>query len=708
MARRKRGYRITGDEYNFGAAGSSGVTSNSSFLRIYKGSSATNSADFDGFLNDGDTVTIKMDASSAVATKDQYVYFDDAFEGGSNGTYEVTFTGSSTGYPANLAFSSAADGLDASIGYVRYYGNPIGEGTHTWSVKYYDNAGTEATIHYVWKLFAAGTTPVFQSGLSTDRIIRNLAGEQDLVSAPTTTYADAVWTIKDVSGFDPSVTPLVDRDTGRVYVADVGDVVAGPATHSFTLVGNFGTEIGTFEQAYTGVIAYGDPYGARYFGPANASTNITGQQNYSTVALSDGICNPKKSSGAVKRYANNQQDTSPYMLNDGYGCQYFSGLQSYVNATYYNDRTTAYVKNGVMGLPSGGGQCWSSSTNHQWVRFRWQVPAGVTSIAAVAVGGGGPGMYSWSSNGGGGGGCAWMNGIAVTAGQEFEICVGLGRYSESSNSSYGAGPSWLRDVASGDVLIYAQGGGWHGHTNSSPNGQSTTYTGGVTIAGLTNFTAKYASNDNSDGGGWGVNSNWGSTVGGFHFGGGTGQYAGGYAAGGAGGYRGDAANNGHNSNPGHYGGGGGGWYYSSTYGAGAGGGTGLDGQGWGGAHTPSGPDVSVHAGAGWGGNSNAWTSFPEGSSAYYGGGGGGSGGTRGSYGQTSQGGNTQGEWTGQRTTPGGLHGGGGGGSGTSWGGGHGGSGGVRIIWGIGADGTERCFPYNYASERPDMKVAGTV
>ena len=40
------------------------------------------------------------------------------------------------------------------------------------------------------------------------------------------------------------------------------------------------------------------------------------------------------------------------------------------------------------------------------------------------------------------------------------------------------------------------------------------------------------------------------------------------------------------------------------------------------------------------------------------------------------------------------------------GGGGGGPGCVRIIWGVAADGSTRCFPYNYASENPNMKVAG--
>lgn len=709
MARIRRPKKIDGSEYTFGGGSGSASAAGGDLVKIAKGSMSRSNTSHDGFLSNGDTVTVVLDAGSSIPTKDQYIYFDNAFES-ATGSFTYEFTNGDTALPAGVSWSTNADSVDADAGEARFYGTPSVVGTNTFKIKSNYPSGTDAEqveITYVLRVLPTGTTPVWDQMPSSfpDRFIRNTDEEVTIFAGPTTSYSGATYSLSNVSGFAAGVTPIIESDTGRVYIASVGDIEAAATAHSLTVNVDLG-EYGVVSQTFTGSVAYGDAYGARYFGPANASANLTSSANYNTLAASDAQCNPVKSTGALRRYTTNAQDTSPYLLNDGYGCMFRNNMNSYINSSVYGDTTSAYTKNGIMGFGSGATQMWSSTTNHAYALFRWVVPTGVTSISMVAVGGGGPGMYNWSADGGGGGGLAWLNGVDVTPGQEFQICVGLGRYSEANNSSYGAGPSWVRDLTTGDCLIYGQGGGWHGHTSSSPNGQSTSYTGGVSISGITDWTPRYSSNANQDGGGWGVNTNYGSTIEGHFYGGGTGQYTGGYSGGGAGGYRG-ASGSAYNANNGQWGGGGGGWYYSSTYGTGAGGGVGLDGQGHGGSQTSAAPSLSNQAGSGHGGNKSAWTSFAEGASSFRGGGGGGSGGSRGSYGQNNQS-STQGEYTGQRTTPGGVHGGGGGGSGTSWGGGHGAPGGVRIIWGRGVDGTQRCFPYNYASERPDMKVAGTV
>lgn len=700
MGRKRRSKIITGEEYNFGAGTASTSTATTGMVRIVRGATTNTNSSFNGYVSPGDTINILLDQNTAMPAKDRYVYFDSPYEG-TDGviTYQIV----EGALPSGLTVSTDADGVNNDWGTFQVYNTPSATG----SVKYkvtYDDYHESFDIYYQLIVAPPGTTPVWSASALPGRIIRNTAERQTLAPAPTTAYADVTFTLKSVSGFTKGVTPIIDPATGEVYVENVGDITATPSAHSFTVSVNLG-EYGVVEQAFSGEVGYGDPYGARYFGPANSDRNLTSSTTYSTVAESEATCSPLKSSGALRRY-NNDADTSPYISGDGYGCQWTSSMTSFTNASAQSNLSSPYVKNGYVGIDVGGGNFWSSGSNHQVARFRWASPVGVTSFCAVAVGGGGPGMYTWAADGGGGGGLAWMNGIACTPDEEFEICVGLGRYSESSNSSYGAGPSWIRRLSTGQCIIYAQGGGWSGHQNSSPVGQSTSYTGGVSITGINQWSTNgYGQNNNQDGGGWGANSSEGTAINGFHYGGGSAAYTNSRFGTGAGGYRTNSTNR-SSSQQGTTGGGANGYSYSSTYGYSAGGGTGLDGQGWAGAPGSGAfPDANTDAGSGVGGSAGSPTSYSQGSSNYYGGGGGGSGGSRGAYGE-SQWANS--ESGGQRTRNGGMHGGGGGGSGTSWGGGNGAPGGVRIIWGTGADGTPRSFPYHYASERPDMKIAGKV
>ena len=73
----------------------------------------------------------------------------------------------------------------------------------------------------------------------------------------------------------------------------------------------------------------------------------------------------------------------------------------------------------------------------------WVVPAGVTSISAVCIGGGGAAAYcagtsSWSGAGGGGGGMAYGT-FDVTPGETLWVYVGSGGRASSSSSSSGRG-----------------------------------------------------------------------------------------------------------------------------------------------------------------------------------------------------------------------------------------------------------------------------
>ena len=716
MARIRRPKKIDGSEYTFGGGTGSASTAAASgdFIKIAKGHPNIGNDAHDGFIANNSTNRIMIDVGSQIPEKDQYLYFDNAFET-DTGSFSIEYVAPTTALPSGISWSENSDSTDTDMGEARIYGTPNSgtEGTYTMKVKgYYSRGRPDEQVEITWilEVVPSGTTPQWNTNLP-DRIIRNQTGEQTISAAPTTTYADATFTMSNVTGFASGVTPVIDPETGRVYVSGIGDIEAAATLHSYTVTVDLGP-YGQQSQNFSGNIAYGDPYGARYFGPANANQQYNGTTNIPD-GQEDTYFNPAKSSGALRRVWNVDQDTSPYFENDGYGCQpdnYWTVDQ----ASY--DNMSGYRANGYMGIRPQNNDYFAANGNHQTVKGYWTVPAGVEEICIVVVGAGGPGAYNWAQDGGGAGGLAWLNGISVTPGEKLQWCFGIGRYSMSNTSSYGGGPSWVKRHSGGpntDFLLYASGGGWTGFQNGNPNNQSTSYTGGVTVSGINYWEVGngYGANDSRDSGGFGVNTSEGYGVpdgagGNWHYGGGAGYYGSGNREGtGAAGYQGNQASHGSNSR-GYKGGGGYGYEYSSTYGEGGGGGVGLDGQGWRGVDgSNSKPRSDNNAGSGFGGNGGSWTSYNFGSPNFYGGGGGGSGGTRGAWGENQFTGREE-QSGGNRVRVGGLHGGGGGGSGTSSGGGNGASGAVRIIWGLGADGTKRSFPFTYCSENPNMKYNG--
>jgi hypothetical protein len=713
MARIRRPKKINGSEYTFGGGSAAAAVAAAvgGLVKIAKGDENINNVNHDGFVANNSTVTVTLDVSTSIPTKDQYFYIDNAFES-ATGTFTYELMNGDTSLPSGISFSENNDDTDTDIGFARFYGTPNSVGTNSFKIKgTYPEGSPAEQVEIIYKLqvLTAGTTPVWPAGI-TDKIIRNTAEPQPIVGGPTTTYSGALYSLSNVSGFAAGVTPVIDPATGAVTVSNVGDIVAVASTHSFTVTADLG-ESGTVPHNYSGPISYGDPYGARYFGPANYKQN---QQINLALSLGqeDEYHNPSKKSGALRRGWNVREDTSPYAHNDGFGCQ---PDNNYTPSASHYANTSGYNAFGKMGIHPTSTQIMSSSQNHPYVRGFWTVPAGVYTICAVAAGGGAMGPYTWANYGGGGGGLAWMNGIEVEPGEVLQWCWGLGRAMESANGSYGSGSTWLKRHSGGpntDCIIFAQGGGWSGYTNDPPNNVNTSYTAGVTITGIDHWDkgSGYGYNSQRDGGGWGVNTSEGSAISDgdgntFHYGGGAAHHAQNRSGTGAGGYRGNQQNGGSNQE-GYYGGGGNGYDYSSTHGYGAGGGVGLDGQGSRGTHGDGlTPRNATQAGSGYPGNGGSWTSYNFGSPAYFGGGGGGSGGSRGGYGENQfTGGAENGNGNGHRI--GGLHGGGGGGSGTSSGGGHGSCGGLRIIWGVGEDGTARSFPYTYCSEKPTMKYNG--
>ena len=193
--------------------------------------------------------------------------------------------------------------------------------------------------------------------------------------------------------------------------------------------------------------------------------------------------------------------------------------------------------------------------------YAWTVPAGVTSVCVVCVGGGG--RAGWC--GAGGGGLAWRNNISVTPGQSVSIQVGRQGTNDGVSFFGGATSSGVNVVAApGQEYPYASGGGFYGQ-------------GGGNGGGVGSGSATYAG-----GGGAGGYSGNGGNGNGNPYGG---LYSGSTGSAGSGG-----------------GGGGGGLYYCgggvSIYGQGANGSHVIDtyGQGYGGGGSGGETGTNTYAG----------------------------------------------------------------------------------------------------------------
>lgn len=279
------------------------------------------------------------------------------------------------------------------------------------------------------------------------------------------------------------------------------------------------------------------------------------------------------------------------------------------------------------------------------------VPAGVTSINALAVGGGGAGGQSagtqYSAGAGGGGGLSWRNNIPVTPGESLTITIGP-TATGGSNYIGTSGTTTYIKRGTTELLAAMGGAGGAGNNNTRPWYE---WVGGAGGAGGANVNAAYGGGDGGKGGnGAGSSTNRAG-------GGGAGGYTGNGGAGGNGG-----ANPINLGSAGTGGGGGGGASSPGSPYSGGGGGVGLYGQGANGAGGTN-PNVSPYTGSA--------------------GGSGGSGGTAAGYGG----------YVGSYTElSGGFAGGGGAGSdgGLS---GTGSPGAVRIMWGA-----NRAFPSTNAEQ----------
>lgn len=244
---------------------------------------------------------------------------------------------------------------------------------------------------------------------------------------------------------------------------------------------------------------------------------------------------------------------------------------------------------GFWNPPIIGCQTYTTAGTYSWV-----VPAGITRVSVVTVGGGSAGRCGTIKQGGGGGALAYVNNISVTPGETLGVIVGAG-----GTGSTGGDSSFKR----GCTTLAGAGGGSFG-------------IGGAIITGT--------------GGAGGAPGSPGSNASGTG-GGGAGGYSGAGGAGGTGGnYSSGAAGS---AGTGGAGGGGGGGGFTCTgsfeisYAGSGGGGVGIYGAGTSGA---GGAGGTTGAGGGGGGGSNGSSAvilggINAGTGGTYGGGGGGGG-----------------------------------------------------------------------------------
>ena len=152
-------------------------------------------------------------------------------------------------------------------------------------------------------------------------------------------------------------------------------------------------------------------------------------------------------------------------------------------------------------------------------KFRFTIPNGVETICVAMAGGGAGGAYNWAADGGG---------LVVLLDERCSsnswgcmvVYVGLGRQGEGNTSSYGAGSSILV-APNGNTVMFAEGGGYTAYQNANPNGQRTWYDHTPNTLNYWEKGNGYGGNDSRDSGGWAVNTGYGSSVNGFHYGGGA-------------------------------------------------------------------------------------------------------------------------------------------------------------------------------------------
>jgi len=189
--------------------------------------------------------------------------------------------------------------------------------------------------------------------------------------------------------------------------------------------------------------------------------------------------------------------TLTYTATSAPGCITVSGAGSPLTFTGLT-ACTAYTFRVKATNASGTGPC-SAASNSVTAKvatcatystagtYSWVAPAGVTSVAILAVGGGGGGTATVNgARGGGGGGLGYRNAVSVTPGTSYAVVVGAGGTSNNNggNSSF-------------TTVVTATGG-----KNSVPNGTPSGGTfSGTSVSGGTGGTGGQAFSCHGGGGG---------------------------------------------------------------------------------------------------------------------------------------------------------------------------------------------------------------
>ena len=165
------------------------------------------------------------------------------------------------------------------------------------------------------------------------------------------------------------------------------------------------------------------------------------------------------------------------------------GKRGDISSDWYVADTLVSPLDGSQGTPGQGNVEWKGHPSDTGgAEQDWTVPAGVTSVCIICVGGG---AGADGGNRGGGGGLAWINAVPVTPGTTLKVKQGKtgGRNGSGnpSGSDQDGQESYVKD-ANGDLIIQANPGrknqsnsggtGGDATANIGTNYQSYVYGGG--------------------------------------------------------------------------------------------------------------------------------------------------------------------------------------------------------------------------------------
>ena len=190
------------------------------------------------------------------------------------------------------------------------------------------------------------------------------------------------------------------------------------------------------------------------------------------------------------------------------GDMYFNTTDKQVKVYHNVDGVGLGFTNMFAAASAAPGEAyWTQSSAGQ--TKNWTVPANVTSISVVCIGGGGTGYIQGSgrggsprSSGGGGGGLAYKNNITVTPGSTVTVKIGNRGPSDSQDGQ----PSWIQY---GGTQYATGGGGLGGIANTERPGGSP---GGTRDGGGSGGTSSHGNSANGGGGAGGYSGTGGGVA----------------------------------------------------------------------------------------------------------------------------------------------------------------------------------------------------